>query len=322
MPGPNGKFARSYLGVVAAVLVAAACDPNIVIGSKWSRTEGGSVSDAGTSPAIAGTGGASGTGGVAGQPPNDAGQSGDAAQAGAPALPEGGAGGAPTDDGTVWSADHENGSLSQWDEPLSDADAGGYYADGALPSYVTGHAHSGDGSAKVTIDTSVDTGAGQIARLYRRIQNGDASYSAWFNLAEDHTPSAWWSIFLFRAVKDRNASKDLWSINLARTKDDKLTLSLFDHFANKSIAAPAPAPIIPVGQWFQLEARLTQAYGQKSQLVIWLNGAEVFHLTDTTPPPDGQPLYWVIGNGGAKMTPAISTVYVDDAQVSTDLLAP
>jgi len=300
------------------VALAAACDPNVVIGSQWSRAEGGSASGAGASPSIAGTGSVAAAGGIAGQA-GEAGQSGDATQAGAPSVPEGGA---PPDDGTVWSADHENGSLSQWDEPLSDADAGGYYADGAPPSYVTGHAHSGEGSAQVTIDTSADTGAGQIARLYRRIQNGDAVYSAWFNLAEDHTPSAWWSIFLFRAVKDRSASKDLWSINLTRTKDDKLTLSLFDHFANESVAVHDPPPTIPVGQWFQLKARLTQAYGQKSQLTVWLDGAEVFHLTDTTQPPDGQPLYWVIGNGGAKMTPAISTVYVDDAQVSTNLLGP
>ncbi len=47
-------------------------------------------------------------------------------------------------------------------------------------------AHSGDGSVKVSIDT---TNGDQISRLYRRItDNKDAYYSAWFYLNEDHNP--------------------------------------------------------------------------------------------------------------------------------------
>jgi hypothetical protein len=35
-----------------------------------------------------------------------------------------------------------------------------------------------------------------------------------------------------------------------------------------------------------------------------------------------QPLYWVIGNGGSQMTPPVSTLYVDDAQISTSFVRP
>lgn len=312
------KFSLGCVAL-AAVLGAAACDPNVVIGSKYRLTDAGTGAGGGGTPG-AGSAGVS-TGGASGESFGGRPAAGDGGEGGQPPLLGGaGAGGEP-DDGVLWSADHEDGSLAEWDEG-PDADSGGYYADAASPSYVSGYARSGEGSAKATIDTAADTGAGQIARLYRRIDTREGYYRAWFNLAEDHTPSAWWSIFLFRAVKDRNASKDLWSVNLTRTEDDRLTVSLYDHVAAKTIVAPQPEPIIPVGEWFQLQAYLQQAYGEPSQLIIWLDGVQVFKLDATTPPPDGQPIYWVIGNGGAEMAPPVSTVYVDDAAVSSLFEAP
>lgn len=318
LPAPSRKFSRGCF-VLAVACGMVGCDPNVVIGSKFRLSEGGTEATGGSGTPLGGTGG--GGGGASGEPLGGAAMAGESGEGGAPPLLGGaGAGGAP-DDGILWHADHEGGSLVEWDDG-PDADSGGYYADATSPSYVSGHARSGNGSAKATIDTAADTGAGQIARLYRRIEAREGYYSAWFNLAEDHDPSAWWSIFLFRAVKDRNASKDLWSVNLTRTEDDELTLSLYDHVSGKTTAAPAPLPVIPVGEWFELQAYLSQAYGEPSHLVIWLNGSRIFELTGAASPPDGQPVYWVIGNGGAKMTPAVSTVYIDDAVVSSRYIEP
>jgi hypothetical protein len=318
------SYGKLSLGcfLLAAWGGVAACDPNVVIGSKYTLVEGGTESGGAAPLGGGGAAGNAGTAGLAGDsvggvPTTDGGAGGE------PPLPGGaGAGGEP-DDGILWFGGHEDGSLIEWDEGADD-DSGGYYADadGTAPAYVTGHAHSGNGSAKLTIDTAKDNGAGRIARLYRRIETEEGYYSAWFNLAEDHTPSSWWSVFLFRAVKDRAKSVDLWSVNLTRTSDDKLTVSLFDHATSKTIEVADPAPIIPVGKWFELQAYLKQAHGQPSQLIVWLDGTQVFKLDDTTPTPDGQPIYWVIGNGGAKLTPAISTVYVDDARVASTFLRP
>jgi hypothetical protein len=322
------KFALARLPL-AALLFAAACDPNVVIGEKW-RTNGvGGSGDTGGVPPVSGSGGTSGV-------------SGDSAaviagDAGAPAgaAPDAGAAGMPS--GLIFFADQDDGthSLQQWDEPAADVDAGGYYADpGApLPQYSAGPAHSGDGSAKVTIDTS---GGDQIARLYRRIGNDDAYYIAWFYLNEDHTqnggpPGAWWSIFLFRAVKDRNASIDLWSVDLVRSPTNTLTVALFDHQFDNGNGKPKgrtisvatqPPPLVPIAQWFQIQAHLHAAWGTPSQLTLWLDGVQVFKLDDTTPAPDQQPLYWVIGNGGSKMSPPKSTIFIDDAQITTSFVRP
>jgi hypothetical protein len=62
--------------------------------------------------------------------------------------------------------------------------------------------------------------------------------------------------------------------------------------------------------------------GQPSQLTLWFNGEQFMSLDMATPPPDMQPMYWVIGNGGAKMTPPKSTIFIDDAQISTTFVRP
>jgi hypothetical protein len=309
------KFGRTWQALVA-VLAVAACDPNVVIGSKFRVGSGGSTETGGSgAPATSGTS----TAGLGGVPAGGSTAGDTGVPAGGPN--EGGVGG-QADDGLIFTADHENGvNLTQWDEG-PDSDAGGYYADpdAELPSYSTERAHSGNGSAKVTIDST--SGEGVIARLYRRIANdGAAYYSAWFYLEEDHTPDGWWSIFLFRAVQDRNQSVDLWSVDLVRTAADKLTVAVYDHANQKTLAAPGN-PEVPVGQWFQLQAYLQVAPNQRSQLGLWLDGNQFLELSDATPPPADQPLYWVVGNGSARLNPPISTLFVDDAQISTSFVRP
>lgn len=318
MPASVRNFERTWPAALA-LLAVAACDPNVVIGKKLGLAVGGS-DELGGSPAVSGSA-SGGVGAVAGDVSVGGSTAGDAGTSGTSgAVGEGGVGGQP-DDGLLFDADHENGALSQWDDG-PDADAGGYYADSAeeLPSHSTDQAHSGEASAKVQIDTS--SGAGVISRLYRRLSlDGAAYYTAWFYLVEDHTPASWWSIFLFRAVKERNDSIDLWSVDLVRTADDKLTVAVYDH-ANSNTINIASNPPVPIGQWFQIEAYLRVAPGQPSQLTLWLDGNQFLKLDNTTTVPKDQPLYWVIGNGAAKLTPAVSTLFIDDAQISTRFVPP
>ncbi|HEX2873175.1 MAG TPA: hypothetical protein VHP33_18065 [Polyangiaceae bacterium] len=320
MAASSRTWARAWLAAWT-LLAVAACDPDVVIGSKLRTGNAGSGQTAGMGAMAGSAGGSDALGGKAGNVAVGGSTSGDG---GMPtvsgAAGEAGAAGQP-DDGLLFSADHEIGNLSQWDEG-PDADAGGYYADpdAELPSSSTDQAHSGDASAKVQIDTS--SGAGVIARLYRRLDlEGAAYYTAWFYLVEDHTPDSWWSIFLFRAVKERNDSIDLWSVDLVRTQDNQLTVAVYDHANAKTIVAPGN-PQVPIKQWFQVQAYLEVAPGKPSQLTLWLDGTQFLKLDNTTMVPKDQPLYWVIGNGAAKLTPPVSTLFIDDAQISTSFVRP
>jgi hypothetical protein len=315
------------LGLILGQGVAA-CDPNVVIGARFRGAGGGSppVSMAGTEPVT--TTGGSGDGGTGGLPAAagtgavGGGGSG-GASGGEPAGGAGGDGGEAGEPGSVFfTADHEDGSntLEQWNEGPDD-DAGGYYGDvdSGSPTLSTEQYHSGKASAKATIDTR--GGTDQISRLYRRVSADEAYYSAWFFLGEDHTPTRWWSFFLFRAVQDRAKSIDLWSVDLIREGTDELTLTLFRHATNSNVDIPAK-PIVPVGKWFQLEAYLRAKPGEPCRLTLWLDGQEILALDDEAAPPANQPLYWVIGNGAAPFTPAISNIYIDDAVISSTRTGP
>ncbi|HVY29932.1 MAG TPA: hypothetical protein VHB79_25420 [Polyangiaceae bacterium] len=325
MAAPPRKLARlgSLLG--GTLLLVAACDPNVVIGSKLSWGQGGSDETGGSPPAVSGTGGQAVTSGSAGE----AALGGAAGEGATSSVSDAGASGAPdmSDPGVIFTTGNE-GSLMDWDAG-PDMDAGGYYADPgvASPVYTTEQHHSGEGAAKVFINAD---GADKISRLYRRIGDyEEAYYLAWFYLKEDHVPSSWWSIFLFRANQNRADSTDLWSIDLVRTPQNQLTVALYEHQydngAGKQKGRTVSATtqqIAPVGVWFQLQAYLKAKAGQPSVLQVWLDGTQVINLDKTTPAPDGMSLYWVIGNGAGKLTPSESTVYIDDAQISTSFVRP
>jgi hypothetical protein len=295
--------------------MGAACDPNVVIGAKWGVSEepaagsnvGGSSAGTGASPNTAGseTGGGSGTPSTGGTSSNEA-----------------GAPGAAGADSTVYfEADHEGSDdLAIWDTG-PDMDSGGYYADADPPRFsADGPAHSGSGSVEVTIDTS--TGTAPIARLYRRIEHDRAYYSSWFYLLEEHEPSTWWSIFLFRARRDRSDSIDLWSVDLEPVDgEDRLSLAIYDHQRGENLDLLA-LPTVPIAQWFQLEAYLEFAEGEPSQLELWLNEELVLSRSDLNEMPEGEPIYWVIGNGGSTLTPPVSTIYLDDAIISPTRVGP
>jgi hypothetical protein len=321
---PPRKFAR--LGSLGgALLFALGCDPNVVIGSKLGFGEPGGSTGGGGMPMAAGSAGLPSTGGSAG----DTAQGGAAGEAAASASAgEAGAPDLPPDPSVIFTTGNE-GSLKDWDSG-PDMDAGGYYADPGvpLPQYTTEQHHSGEGAAKVFINA--DGSTDKISRLYRRIGDyEEAYYLAWFYLKEDHVPSSWWSVFLFRANQNRADSTDLWSIDLVRTPQDQLTVALYEHQydngAGKQPGRTVSASTqlnVPVGVWFQLQAYLKAKAGQPSQLRIYLDGTEIINLQNTTAAPDGMSLYWVIGNGAGKLSPAESTVYIDDAQIATTFVRP
>ena len=282
----------------------------MVIGAKWQMGEPPGAAGTNAAGGVVGVGGVGGSSGSSGSGGTEL-----SGEGGTSEPPLGGAAGEGQAGETgeiLFAADHEDGSLAVWDDG-PDADAGGYYADAGPPRYSEAHAHSGSGAAEVTIDTSTNT-AGTIARLYRRVERNSAYYSAWFYLLEDHTPSQWWSIFLFRAVKDRSQSIDLWDVDLIR-EDDRLTLSIYDHRRSDVIDVPSK-PTIPIAEWFQLEAYLEFGPGRPSRIDYWLDGQPILSLPDLSEVPVGEPVYWVIGNGGSLLSPPVSTVYVDDALVS------
>ena len=95
----------------------------------------------------------------------------------------------------LWSADHEEGNMSDWYTPSG---GGEFNSGGGVSSASTDVAHSGRYSAKATIATPPSPSAVRLFRWAESRANPEAYYSAWFYFPRIHTPS-WWIIDQFKS---------------------------------------------------------------------------------------------------------------------------
>jgi hypothetical protein len=216
----------------------------------------------------------------------------------------------------VWSADHESGDFSDWER---DGDFyGGEYEWGDVSSYVDVGVGRDDTSGVVA---RIDTGArGETSggvRMYRRIEPGAAYYSAWFKLEEAHRVTDWWSIFLFHA-RDASLSLEndvsLWDVRLVNDDAGRLSLQFFDHDTMRGTASPADQGRLTPGTWFELKAYLDYRPPDSTRVSVWQNDTLLFDMKNLRTNAE-ENVYWCVGNGAAELSPADSTLYLDDAAV-------
>ena len=297
------------LSAEAALCAALACDPNIVIGRYQAADSNGGGSgplpEAGMpdAPVTAGTGGTSGAGGSAGSTVvPEAGGGGEGGSAGSPE---------PT---LLWSADHETADMSEWEEE------GGYYSTGDTPEPSDARAHSGQYSLEFTIDTT--DGEDKVVRVYRSTVPEPAYYSAWFYFEEAHVQQPWWSMFVFvqaTDLTDPGTIYSVWDLNLDNV-DGALIPYVYDHLTGDNTYGTVPVPV-PVGEWVHLEFYLNYAPPSDTELDLYVNG-ELAVEVDGLGEPEDPFLGWSVGNGSGGLDPPVSTIYVDDAAISTVRLGP
>ena len=219
----------------------------------------------------------------------------------------------------LWSARHETGDLSEW----SEAGKGGSAAD--LPdtsvAVSTDVAHSGRYSVKIT------NGAVAVyedAHLWRQDDYPtDAYYSAWFYLPRTYQTTADWSIVQFEVPNAGDAgvlSLEV-DIDLRSLPTGDLILSVYDHrAAYLRSPTPDPAILVPIGQWFQIEAFYRSANDPTGRLTVWIDGQVNYDLH--RPFGANNPVYWTVGSKTQGLSPAESVIYMDDAAISLVRVTP
>ena len=82
-----------------------------------------------------------------------------------------------------------------------------------------------------------------------------------------------------------------------------------------------PSPVVPVGQWFQIEAFYRNTQDGTGRLTFWLDGRQIVDIANqpmaTTP--------WVEWNAcsiGQNLTPSTAVLYIDDCAVSRTRVGP
>jgi hypothetical protein len=105
----------------------------------------------------------------------------------------------------------------------------------------------------------------------------------------------------------------LWDVSLENTADGELEPIVFDFLNGRLRRAASPKPI-PIGAWFHLEFYLERAADTSGSIALYRDGELVVEARgiETDDTRWGQ---WYVGNLATGLTPAESTVYVDDVTI-------
>ena len=227
--------------------------------------------------------------------------------------------------GVLWSADHETGDLSQWylDE------GGGEFNSGAASSTASRDvAHSGRYSAKVTITTPATSGV-RLFRWNESHAHPEAYYGAWFYFPRSYRAPDWWNIFQFKSRSGPSINDPFWSLDVGNRPGGSMHLYL-EWWNGLSIEGPHRGESggrsfeqgikdLPVERWTHIEVLLRQSSAFDGQLIVWQDGVELFNVRDVRtryPAPNGAN-EWSVNNYADAITPSPTTIYIDDAVIST-----
>lgn len=253
----------------------------------------------------------------------------------------------------LWCADHEEGTLHDWeyDDPANSG--GGIFNTGSdeevYARVISNISFSGTHSVQTGISHAYRSKNGNKAvRLMRWTDKPwdkagkefpqEAYYSTWMMIPENYSPNkeapwdpgdgGWWNVFQFKSDDKNGESQPVWGLNILRDKSSQqMKLYLYSKYNQPQSNDVAAGPL-PVGKWFHIEAFYKQSgrMEKTGKIAFWLDGKEVFKTKKVVTRIHGTSAIWGIGNytdhidGGT--IPGSATVYFDDAIVSTAPVHP
>jgi hypothetical protein len=186
--------------------------------------------------------------------------------------------------------------------------------------------HAGNYAAALTIDTLAysETGSHASYLFFWDDLPGDAYYySAWYYLPAGVKPQDWWNVWQWKSTYDGDSdnSERIFSIGIQEEggilfPDLNYRLPGMDNISYKQYAVS-----VPVDQWFQLEAYYIKSMSDTGQIIVWLNGQEVFNIQNVQTALADNTLYWSVNNYTDSIIPNKYTLFVDDIAISLDRLS-
>jgi hypothetical protein len=222
----------------------------------------------------------------------------------------------------LWASLFEGGTFDEWTSI-----AGG--SANAFPSPNTiavsnAYAHHGRYAALLTIDAGSDGTQANTGLVRKGGLPAEAYYSAWYYLPRTITVGTFWILFKLRLrtdAGDANTEDEFYDLELVNADDGSLTLLLYDHRSGANVPLVFPAPVVPVSEWFQLEAFYRNAQDASGRLTIWLTGRQVVDVTGQPMAPTSW-VEWDVVNVGENLMPSAAVVAIDDCAVSLSRVGP
>jgi hypothetical protein len=210
---------------------------------------------------------------------------------------------------------------------------GGEFNSGTATSRVSQNvAHSGRYSAEMTIDTPLES-AVRLFRWNESRAHPEARYSVWFYFPQHYIVPAWWYIFSFKSRNEMAANDPFWSLHAGNRPGGAMYVFL-NWWDGLSIEGPHRGEFggrsysetvrnIPVRQWTHLDVYLRQSSAFDGQIVVWQDGVELFNMNNvrTRYPGSNGANEWSVNNYSEIIVPSPTTIYIDDAVISTACIA-
>ncbi len=225
----------------------------------------------------------------------------------------------------VWQATHETGDISEWQQH------GDFITQGqsAYFNMVTPFAHSGKYSVSLTIDTEGASSSGDFAAylFYWDQLPGDAYYySAWYYIPAGTQPQDWWNIWQWKSTYNGNTddSVPMYSMDVHALGNGKMSLKLIyrPDLERNAISHQQNIKLLPHDQWVHIEAYYQKATNETGKVIVWQDGVEIFNLSNVQTTMQDNTVYWSINHYTDNILPNPSSIYIDDAAISTERIGP
>ena len=232
----------------------------------------------------------------------------------------------------LWIGDSEEGDLRDWYWPCTSAapcgiEGGGEFnSGGGGDSAITStYVYSGSYAVTQTINSSVESGT-RLFRWAEAQSNSALYYSTWNYLPQGFAPVdgyGWWMMEGWKVRRTQGGPvANLLHLELDYTYNpDQMYVRLLYYppggGARQRYTQRVKA--LPVGRWFMLETYVRASTALTGQIIVWLDGVEIFNINNIVTRgsgTDGAP-QWEITNYGYNLSPTTVTKYVDDAVIST-----
>ena len=219
----------------------------------------------------------------------------------------------------LWTGLFEGANFDEW---MGDGNGAalGFPAPPNVIEISTERVRHGAYAAKLTIDAPDGATHGSAVLSRSGTLPVEAFYSAWYYLPRTVSVGNYWVIFKFRQ-QDQTTMDEFYDLDLINLQTGEMSLQLYDHRRQAAVDLDMPDPVVPVGQWFQIEAFYRNAQDATGRVTFWLDGRPIVDIANQAMAPTPW-VEWNASSIGENLNPGTAVLYVDDCAVSRSRVGP
>lgn len=177
--------------------------------------------------------------------------------------------------------------------------------------------HSGSFAAAFSV-----VGDGEVpesqTRCYRQgVLPSKAFYGAWYYIPATATNDGNWNLLHFRGSDEvSGVTHGLWDVSLWNSPGPggKLLTRVLNLMPRPGSSAAALGHEVPIGRWFHLVFYLNRSKDATGEVALYQDGVRVVEFKNLRT-DDSNWGQWYVGNLATMLSPAESTLYVDDVSI-------